>query len=203
MKLGKKPNRSLMFCMIPNYITRSPGHIGSKPGDLIILLLKRKSSIEKQLGRPSAVREHVSPGERNPIEGKSGQAKTTYGMDRIKARLKDSSQTRIAMILMVTKLVKLTRSIPYSLIKMIVAFSARLEIAWESKPEKNMPDCLSSRHIIDFKGKGLTFSEDPGIQRFNSPEINKRLWFMMPCAFTINICTKKIKALVLRINLHR
>ena len=92
--------------------------------------------LSKPLGRPSAVREHVSPGERNPIEGKFGQAKTTYGMDRIKARLKDTSQTWIAMILMVTNLVKLTRSIPYSLIKMIVAFSARLEIAWERKPKK-------------------------------------------------------------------
>jgi hypothetical protein len=37
----------------------------------------------KPLGRPSAkaVENHVSPGERNPIEGKFGQAKTGYGMN--------------------------------------------------------------------------------------------------------------------------
>ena len=44
----------------------------------------------KPLGRPSgkAVEKHVRPGERNPIEGKFGQAKNGYGMNRIKARLK-------------------------------------------------------------------------------------------------------------------
>ena len=42
--------------------------------------------IAKPLGRPSALSNHVSPGERNPIEGKFGQAKTGYGMNRIKAR---------------------------------------------------------------------------------------------------------------------
>lgn len=44
----------------------------------------------KPLGRPSAkaVANHVSPGERNPIEGKFGQAKNGYGMNLIRARLK-------------------------------------------------------------------------------------------------------------------
>jgi len=45
----------------------------------------------KRLGRPSAVQVHVSTGERNPIEGKFGQAKTGYGLTRIKARLKGTS----------------------------------------------------------------------------------------------------------------
>ena len=39
--------------------------------------------LAKPLGRPSAVSIHLSPGERNPIEGKFGQAKTAYGLDRI------------------------------------------------------------------------------------------------------------------------
>ena len=39
----------------------------------------------KPLGRPSALSIHVSPGERNPIEGKFGQSKTAYGLDRIRA----------------------------------------------------------------------------------------------------------------------
>lgn len=65
--------------------------------------------IAKPLGRPSAsaVKEYVRPGERNPIEGKFGQAKTGYGMNRIKARLKDTSETWIASIIMVLNLVKL------------------------------------------------------------------------------------------------
>lgn len=63
----------------------------------------------KPLGRPSAkaVENHVSPGERNPIEGKFGQAKNGYGMNRIRARLKGNSQSWIASIILVLNLVKL------------------------------------------------------------------------------------------------
>ena len=50
---------------------------------------------------------HVSPGERNPIEGKFGQGKTAYGLNRIKARLKNTSESWIAGIFMVLNLVKL------------------------------------------------------------------------------------------------
>lgn len=63
----------------------------------------------KPLGRPSAkaVENHVRPGERNPIEGKFGQAKNGYGMNRIRARLKNTSQPWIASIILVLNLVKL------------------------------------------------------------------------------------------------
>lgn len=63
----------------------------------------------KPLGRPSAsaVPIHVSPGERNPVEGKFGQAKTAYGLDRIRARLKETSQSWIAGIILVLNLIKL------------------------------------------------------------------------------------------------
>jgi IS5 family transposase len=53
-------------------------------------MLKEKQIrlIAKPLGRlSSAAQIVVSPEERNPIEGKLGQAKTGYGLDRIKARL--------------------------------------------------------------------------------------------------------------------
>ena len=63
--------------------------------------------IAKPLGRPSAVQEHIRPGERNPIEGKFGQAKTAYGLDRIKARLPNTSESWIASIILVLNLVKL------------------------------------------------------------------------------------------------
>jgi IS5 family transposase len=63
--------------------------------------------IAKPLGRPKAVEDHVRPGQRNPIEGKFGQAKNAYGMNRIRARLRDTSQSWIASIIMVLNLVKL------------------------------------------------------------------------------------------------
>ena len=63
----------------------------------------------KPLGRPpaKAVADHVRPGERNPIEGKFGQAKNGYGMNRIRARLRTTSQSWIASIILVLNLVKL------------------------------------------------------------------------------------------------
>lgn len=80
----------------------------------------------KPLGRPPAVKtEHVRPGERNPIEGKFGQAKTAYGMNRIKARLQCTSQSWIATIIMVLNLVKLTGEVPYCLFVKWLTYSAR------------------------------------------------------------------------------
>jgi len=79
----------------------------------------------KALGRPKAVDEkHVSPGERNPIEGKFGQAKTAYGMDRIRARLPKTSESWIAAIILVLNLVRLARTVPYALMTRIMTFSA-------------------------------------------------------------------------------
>jgi hypothetical protein len=83
----------------------------------------------KPLGRPSlssAVEDHVRPGERNPIEGVFGQAKTAYGMNRIKARLAQTSESWIATILMVINLVKITGLIRHVLIlyASVMTFSA-------------------------------------------------------------------------------
>ncbi|MFO7826481.1 MAG: hypothetical protein R6V72_21275 [Cyclobacterium sp.] len=63
----------------------------------------------KPLGRPSAraVENHVGPWERNPIAGKFGLTKNGYGMNRIRARLKNTSQSWIASIILVLNLVKL------------------------------------------------------------------------------------------------
>ena len=75
----------------------------------------------KPLGRPKAVDvEHVRPGERNPIEGTFGQAKTAYGMNRIKARLKETSESWIATIVLVLNLVKLTGMVPHYLYMTLV-----------------------------------------------------------------------------------
>jgi hypothetical protein len=61
--------------------------------------------------RPSkeVLSNQVSPGERNPIEAKFGQAKTGYGLDRIKARLSNTSESWIASIILVLNLVKLAQ----------------------------------------------------------------------------------------------
>jgi transposase, IS5 family len=66
----------------------------------------------KPLGRPKKDQASsilVSPGERNPIEGKFGQAKVRYGMNLIKAKLKTTSESWIASIVLVLNLVNLTR----------------------------------------------------------------------------------------------
>jgi hypothetical protein len=81
----------------------------------------------KPLGRPKAVEEeHVRPGERNPIEGKFGQAKTRYGMNRIKARLSQTSESWIAIIVLVLNLVKLAGEIPFALISILLTYSAKM-----------------------------------------------------------------------------
>lgn len=81
--------------------------------------------LAKPLGRPSAVSIHLSPGERNPIEGKFGQAKTGYGLNRIKARLKETSETWIASIILVLNLVKLAgAALPFLLFTKDTGFSA-------------------------------------------------------------------------------
>ena len=73
--------------------------------------------VAKPLGRPSlAVDNHIRPGERNPIEGKFGQAKTAYGLNRIKARLSDTSESWIASIVLVLNLIKIIGQAPLSLL---------------------------------------------------------------------------------------
>lgn len=92
--------------------------------------------LAKPLGRPSAVeKEHVRPGERNPVEGKFGQAKTAYGLDNIRARLKDTSESWIACIFLVLNLVKLAGAAPLCLIvkKVDRSFSAVTRAAADLK----------------------------------------------------------------------
>ena len=79
----------------------------------------------KLLGRPAAVDvEHVRPGERNPIEGKFGQAKTVYGLNRIKARLPQTSESWIATIILVLNLIKIIGLGVHCQILSVVTFSA-------------------------------------------------------------------------------
>ena len=83
--------------------------------------------LAKPLGRPSALSIHVSPGERNPIEGKFGQAKTGYGLNRIKARLQETRESWIATIILVLNLVKLAGvALLCAILDICRSFSARL-----------------------------------------------------------------------------
>lgn len=80
--------------------------------------------VAKPLGRPSskAVAVHLSPGERNPIQGKFGQAKIAYGLDNIKAKLKATSESCIATIALVLNLVRMTRQALLCLLYQLIKF---------------------------------------------------------------------------------
>ena len=79
----------------------------------------------KPLGRPRVVDvEHVRPGERNPIEGTFGQAKTAYGLNRVKARLAGTSESWIATIILTLNLIKLIGLGAYCLLLSMITFSA-------------------------------------------------------------------------------
>lgn len=80
--------------------------------------------VAKPLGRPRATSIRIRPGQRNPIESKFGQAKTAYGMNRIKARLQQTSESWIATIIMVLNLVNLTRQVLFCLMRSILTYSA-------------------------------------------------------------------------------
>lgn len=103
----------------------------------------------KPLGRPSAkaVANHIRPGERNPIEGKFGQAKVAYGMNRIRARLQHTSESWIASIVLVLNLVNLARVAPYALYFETFSNRARAFWAYILSLKKQMQP-ISTREVI-------------------------------------------------------
>ncbi len=103
----------------------------------------------KPLGRPKAVEAHVRPGERNPIEGKFGQAKAGYGMNRIKARLRETSESWIASIVLVLNLVKLAGQVPYYLIDKFIAYFLRARLKQQTLDNVARFGALNA-YYIDF-----------------------------------------------------
>ena len=97
----------------------------------------------KPLDRPSkeALSNSVSPGERNPVEGKFGQAKVGYGLECIKAKLKATSESWIATITLVLNLVNLTRLSLVSLCEWITqhlkCYFGRQKFAWSLRADPN------------------------------------------------------------------
>ena len=66
--------------------------------------------IGKPLGRPpKGERFEDDPGKRNPIEGKFGQGKRAYGLGRVYAKLKDTSESWIAAAFFVMNILKLAK----------------------------------------------------------------------------------------------
>lgn len=96
--------------------------------------------IAKPLGRPSAlaVKVHLSPGERNPIEGKFGQAKRKYGLQNVKARLSSTSQSWIAAIALVLNLVRMTR-------EALIALTQAIRLVWEGRSTSYWPVLIYTR----------------------------------------------------------
>ena len=71
------------------------------------------------------VKTHLSPGGRNPIEGKFGQAKVAYGLNKIRAKLSATSTSWIAAIALVLNLVKFTRQALVRLIFSLKIFEVK------------------------------------------------------------------------------
>lgn len=94
----------------------------------------------RPLGRPPAVADHLRPGDRNPIEGKFGQGKLAYGLDCIKAKLKETSESWIACIALVLNLVNMTRQ------ALLCLLIYRITNKYRYKYD-NMIICISGRVI--------------------------------------------------------
>ena len=107
----------------------------------------------KPLGRPKkGMVYQTTAGERNPIEGAFGQAKTAYGMNRIKARLQQTSESWIATIVLVLNLVKLAKEAPVCLFLKDVRCSAQ---RWINTIEQLMADCFMPPILIKSNQKWL------------------------------------------------
>ncbi len=143
-----------------DYVEQYKKRFGCYPKDLLVdkiygtrdnrrkLKDKGINLIGKPLGRPSPAAQIVlSPGERNPIEGKFGQAKIGYGLDRIKARLQDTSESWIASIFLVLNLVKLAGVALHCLIALILESLSKWFIR-EIKQNQNRCD-LNENHTYE------------------------------------------------------
>jgi len=93
------------------------------------------------------VQKHVSTGERNPIEGKFGQTKTAYGLNRVKARHRETSESWIACIILVLNLVKLAGvALPSLFVKLLSDLTAQV-IKDFQREFKNIIQMLSSKQV--------------------------------------------------------
>src|SRR6185437_3609688 len=106
---------------------------------------KRILFVGKSLGRPSAAQRekerslHKEMTARNPIEGKFGQGKNAYGLAKIRARLRETSESWVMAIYLVMNLVKLVQTRASSFIAALFALlygTAQRLRAWHEKLSK-------------------------------------------------------------------
>ena len=133
-----------LMSTIENYKRRFGCYPGKVMADKIYCNRENRAKLKqlgielraKPLGRPKlAVDNHVRPGERNPIEGKFGQAKTSYGMGRIKARLQQTSESWIASIVLVLNLINLIGRASLCLICVFIKYISmiKLQVALQTR----------------------------------------------------------------------
>jgi hypothetical protein len=91
--------------------------------------------VGKPLGRPAAgEKTQIDPGQRNPIEGKFGQGKRAYRIDRVYAKLRDTSESWVAAAFFVMNLIKLVKDTQfYWLYTIFILIKRKLKSFWIEK----------------------------------------------------------------------
>ncbi len=100
---------------------------------------KKIRHIGKPLGRPKKLTAYFKRklkkerGMRNHIEGKFGQGKNKYEMDRIRARRQDTSESWIAALVFVLNLVRWNKILPVLAFTacQLISFLSALKKIWE------------------------------------------------------------------------
>lgn len=98
---------NLKYCKDKHIKLNGP-HLGRPPKD-------------KQLYREQKLLERQEAGERNAVEGKFGEAKRCYGLNRVMTRLKNTSEVSIHMTFLVMNLEKRRRDIYFFIFRLVFA----------------------------------------------------------------------------------
>ena len=97
------------------------------------------------LGRPPAdkkvyaeqkAQERRESGERNAVEGKFGEGKRSYGLQRLRCHLEETSESEIVLIFLVMNLKKILRDL---FVFFFRRFSERTKIVFSGRCSSNFP----------------------------------------------------------------
>lgn len=83
---------------------------------------------DKKTYRAQCLLEKLEAGERNAVEGKFGEGKRTYGLDRIFTRRQDTSETSIYMVFLVMNIEKRLRSLLLPILEVLENLFSTLKI---------------------------------------------------------------------------
>ena len=120
-------------------------------------LLKEKGIrfVGRALGRRSAEQKQKEKllikemAERNAIEGKIGQGKNGYGLAKIKARLRETSESWISAIYLVMNLVKLLQKQLSRHYETALYLLQMIVMKLKTAPIKKIPNCISNSYRND------------------------------------------------------